>query len=190
MIRVNPIPTKKGQICRNWVDLSFAGNGLTKVIFWVNPIPTKKGQICRNWVDSSFAGNGLTKVIFRVNPIPTKKGQICRNWVDSRFTGNGLTKVISQVNPTPTKRVKFVGWLAIVMSRLLIIKPISSKTITFVGMGLAQFDFQLYRTTFRLFSITPISILQIDRSDRFKIIQRYFSLFPTSALVILHYTIF
>ena len=88
MIRVNPIPTKKGQICRNWVDLSFAGNGLTKVIFRVNPIPTKKGQICRNWVDSSFAGNGLTKVIFESTQFLQKR---------VKFVGIGLTRVLREM---------------------------------------------------------------------------------------------
>ena len=73
IFQVNPIPTKKGQICRNWIDSSFAGIGLTRVFFRVNLISTKKGQICRNWVDSSFARNGLTKVVFKVNLIPTER---------------------------------------------------------------------------------------------------------------------
>ena len=55
---VNPIPTKKGHICWNWVDSRKAYfldiSWIIQVeIFWVNPIPTDKGHICWNWVDSS-----------------------------------------------------------------------------------------------------------------------------------------
>ena len=56
--QVNPIPTKKGHICWNWVDSRKAYfldiSWIIQVeIFWVNPIPTDKGHICWNWVDSS-----------------------------------------------------------------------------------------------------------------------------------------
>ena len=54
-----------------------------------------------------------------------------------------------------------------------------------MGMGLAQFDFQLYHTTFRLFSITPIPILNQIDLKLFKDISAIFD--PTSALVILHH---
>ena len=84
--RVNPIPTKKGQICWNRVDSTFVGNGLTRVNFRVNPITTKMVK---------FVGIGFTRPLLGMG------------WPESMFKS---TQFLTKVESIPTKRVIFVGF--------------------------------------------------------------------------------
>ena len=91
--KVNPFPTKKGQICRNWVDsrgliFSKFHEKLKTQLFKVNPYPTKKGEICRNWVDS----RGLIFQNFMRNSRPNFSQSTHFLQKRVNFVGNGWTK--------------------------------------------------------------------------------------------------